>query len=107
MKHFTGINIIYSLVTFAVLDDIFKRNIGANTSLLVSRIGSLPGFLSDYDIKDEQTWNGLFNLIMSIMIMINNGKISKEGFKLTAMGGGARTTRRKRNRVKNRTTKRR
>jgi hypothetical protein len=79
--------IMYSLITLAFFDDLFKGNVGKRTSLLISRLGSIPANASKYFYLSAANWNRIPEYIQSILIQINNGKFIREAIGL--MYGGA------------------
>jgi hypothetical protein len=81
---------MYSLITLAFFDDLFKGNVGKRTSLLISRLGELPAKAVGFDITPEGRWNLLPGFITNILIQINNNTLSPEALGL--MRGGTRST---------------
>lgn len=79
---------MYSLITLAFFDDLFKGNVGNRTSLLISRLGAIPAIAVNFDVTTVSQWNMLPANITNTLIQINNNRLSRETVGLMVGGGG-------------------
>jgi len=88
---------LFALMTLAILHDLVEGNIRNNASIFTQFIGAAPvGVANYFDFKHSWDNRRIKDIIISIMFGLQRANIPSSIYQLFA--GGARTTRRKRNR---------